>query len=145
MRTCQECGHKQEDKQPDRSKELPTSYAERRCKKCRSSGSLDYGSEKPDAEDVKIACDECGPLEYGLIDGYGFGDRLLEGVKFRVSVDAGVVTVVVDPQDERYFADLNQTKWLKEAKQFAIEEDTMTCPKCGADIDGLAVHEVEWR
>jgi hypothetical protein len=44
MRHCQECGHRQKDKQPDRSKELPDSYRNRKCKRCKSEA-LDYGSE----------------------------------------------------------------------------------------------------
>lgn len=145
MRTCQECGQKQEDKQPDRSKELTGGYTERKCKKCKSA-SLDYGREVAEAADLTIGCENCGTLDYALIDGYHFGDRLLEGVKFRVSIDGGVVTVVTDPAHARYMADLNEAKWLKEAKRYAVQEDTMECPKCGADIDGLGVHDdVEWR
>lgn len=45
VRTCQECGNKQEDNPPDRNKELTVAYETRKCKKCKSE-SLDYGSYK---------------------------------------------------------------------------------------------------
>ena len=48
IRTCQECGHKQEDVDP---KNNPTpAYLERKCKKCKSIG-LDYG--KQDKQNTK--------------------------------------------------------------------------------------------
>jgi hypothetical protein len=43
IRTCQECGHRQKDKEPNRDKELTNAYRDRLCKKCKSEG-LDYGS-----------------------------------------------------------------------------------------------------
>ncbi len=47
IRTCQECGHRQKDVQPTR--EFSDAYANRKCKKCKSSG-LDYGKKVDDAE-----------------------------------------------------------------------------------------------
>ena len=43
IRKCDECNHTQEDKPPDRTKELPISYTNRKCKKCKSEA-LDYGT-----------------------------------------------------------------------------------------------------
>ena len=47
MRTCQECGHVQKAKDPntykDKEKEAWRDVA---CKKCKSEGSLDFGSER---------------------------------------------------------------------------------------------------
>ena len=47
IRTCQECGHKQVAKDPatykDKEKEA---WRDVQCKKCKSEGSLDYGSEQ---------------------------------------------------------------------------------------------------
>ncbi len=48
-RTCQECGHKQLDKEPSRDKELTDAYRNRKCKKCHSE-SLDYGTYPPAAD-----------------------------------------------------------------------------------------------
>lgn len=48
MRECQECGNKQEDNIPNEV--MSFSYANRKCKKCKSE-SLDYGSyEKAENE-----------------------------------------------------------------------------------------------
>ena len=86
----------------------------------------------------KLACEKCGDLDYVLLDGYAFGDRLLEGVKFRVSpgVTKNGLKVVIDPGSAAYFADLNQEKWLREARQYAKGMDFGECPKCGEDVDG---------
>lgn len=56
------------------------------------------------------------------VDGYDFGDRLLEGVHFTVEIDPETVKVVsVQPSskdDEVYLDDLNKSKWLKRAEQY---------------------------
>ena len=44
IRTCQECGHKQEDKHPTLVWGLDA-YMDRKCRKCKSMG-LDYGKEE---------------------------------------------------------------------------------------------------
>lgn len=44
IRTCQECGNKQKSTAPDKSKGLPMSYLNAKCKKCKSEA-LDYGKE----------------------------------------------------------------------------------------------------
>jgi hypothetical protein len=41
IRTCQECGHTQTDKEP--TKGITDSYLNKKCKKCKSEA-LDYGS-----------------------------------------------------------------------------------------------------
>jgi hypothetical protein len=43
-RTCQECGHVQEDKRPEFGKKIPLAYQDRKCKKCKSSA-LDFGHD----------------------------------------------------------------------------------------------------
>ena len=42
IRTCQECGHKQEATPPNKDKELSTAYCNAKCKRCKSEA-LDYG------------------------------------------------------------------------------------------------------
>lgn len=54
-----------------------------------------------------------------MINGYDFGSRLLEDVMFHADAMDGVVdlkTVRIAPDAAAYFADLNQKKWLKEAR-----------------------------
>jgi hypothetical protein len=43
IRTCQECGHKQEDKKPEGT--MSDAYANRKCQRCRSEA-LDYGKQE---------------------------------------------------------------------------------------------------
>ena len=43
IRTCQECGHKQEDRDPRAN--MSDAYMDRKCRKCKSMG-LDYGKEE---------------------------------------------------------------------------------------------------
>jgi hypothetical protein len=58
------------------------------------------------------------------IDGYHFGDRLLEGVMFDVTFENKegewkVTDVKVQKECESYFQDLNQKLWLERAKEYA--------------------------
>lgn len=58
-------------------------------------------------------------IEKGLINGYSFGDRLLDNVMFEVViVNNALVVVGVTPECQRYFDDLNKEKWLAEAQGF---------------------------
>jgi hypothetical protein len=52
IRTCQECGHQQKDKDLQGAPTL--AFYNRKCKKCKSE-SLDYGSEQPETEAEKAA------------------------------------------------------------------------------------------
>lgn len=45
LRTCQECGNIQEDKEPEYGVEPSDSYKYKKCKRCKSE-SLDYGSTR---------------------------------------------------------------------------------------------------
>ena len=47
VRCCQECGHVQRAKEPDSGKELSASYANAKCKRCKSEA-LDYGKHARD-------------------------------------------------------------------------------------------------
>lgn len=54
------------------------------------------------------------------IDGYRFGNRLLEGVMFDVVFDdKKILSCVVEERSATYFSGLNVKKWLKEAKNSA--------------------------
>lgn len=53
IRRCQECGHSQKAKEPDRNKELSSSYRNSKCRKC-GSEALDYGSEQEINDDGTI-------------------------------------------------------------------------------------------
>ena len=70
-----------------------------------------------DSDDYEI-------VNVAYFDGYSFGDRLLEGVIFEMTLtpakdDINVkVSTGVD-----YFNDLNTAKWLQAAKEFALKND----------------------
>ena len=81
-----------------------------------------------------MRCDACGDIEYALMDGYDFGDRILEGVMFRVFSD-GHVETDDDWSKHPYLGRLNAAVWLKEAATCAKEADQLECPKCGSDVD----------
>lgn len=83
---------------------------------------------------IKCKCDNCGELDYVLMDGYSFGDRLLEGVMFEVRKDNKNFQVQISQESEDYFNGLNKKKWLKEATSYASKNDIFTCPKCGDDV-----------
>lgn len=79
------------------------------------------------------------------LDGYNFGDRLLEGVIFHVRVAPGGddLAVSVDGQDEKYLKDLNARKWLREAKKHALTTDVLATERDMSDDAGFIVKEGE--
>ena len=50
IRTCQECGSKQEDKKPE-GLDLSDAYCNKKCKKCKSEA-LDFGSPPSDDKEM---------------------------------------------------------------------------------------------
>lgn len=83
-----------------------------------------------------IKCENCGTIKYVLIGGYQIGDRLLEGVFFRVYYDSkgNVSSVRIAPDDKEYFEQLNTKMWLEAVKDFAKSVDDAECPKCGETV-----------
>jgi predicted RNA-binding Zn-ribbon protein involved in translation (DUF1610 family) len=83
-------------------------------------------------------CEKCGDVDAVLVDGYSFGDRLLEGVIFRVTRNSqGGLKAVVEPEFADYMGKMNAKKWIKECIRYVEEhEDDCAgqCPKCGDDI-----------
>jgi hypothetical protein len=85
-------------------------------------------------KNLKFKCDKHGELEYVLIDGYSFGDTLLEGVMFEIRIFKGKMKAKVESGAEEYMENLNERKWIKAAEASAIEEEEFLCPKCGGHI-----------
>ncbi len=78
---------------------------------------------------MKTIMSNAGPVKSALLDGYSFGDRILEGVIFRVTIDEnGEVQVKEEEPDHPYNEVLNMKKWLKKAKIFAEEADVLSHP-----------------
>ena len=69
------------------------------------------------------------------LDGYPFGDRLLEGVMFIVDNrnDKPVVAGVTN-SCKPYFNQLNKEMWIKECEKFCLTYDVAQCPDCGDEI-----------
>jgi hypothetical protein len=87
----------------------------------------------------KIVCPDCGEVDHALVNGYAFGDRLLEGVMFKITISQrGIVMAESADDDSReYLKDLSANKWTREAVRYAIGCDSLECPTCheaGAEI-----------
>ena len=84
---------------------------------------------------MELKCDKCGKIETVLVDGYWFGDRILEGVMFEVmDKDGKPEAIGVTKECVDYFNDLNTKKWLKACEHFCEGLDIAQCPKCGDDV-----------
>lgn len=94
---------------------------------------------------MKFNCGNCGEVEYVIIDGYGYGDRLLEGVTFEVRRDDdGKFHAQVEEFSRDYFAQFNQAMYLEKIEQGMETEEFAICPQCGEEvtINKLAPHPV---
>jgi hypothetical protein len=81
-------------------------------------------------------CETCKkPPMYGLMDGYSFGERLLEDVMFECMLyDDNCWVIQVEKAAEPYFEQLNQTMWMTAAYKYCNQNDVWECPGCGGDI-----------
>jgi len=97
-----------------------------------SMDAVDHGEPLP------FHCDSCGKdHEYVLLNGYYFGDRLLEDVYFEIRRYAdGAWVAKVSEGDKPYMADLNEQHWLDRAAEYAAKRDLFTCPNraCRDDV-----------
>lgn len=74
-------------------------------------------------------------IDYGLVDGYCVGDRLLEGVLFQCRKDDDDDWhVQIDPDSEDYFGLLDAERWLAEIREYCTRNDVWECPNCGCDV-----------
>jgi hypothetical protein len=71
------------------------------------------------------------PRKQAMIDGYSFGDRMLEGVMFIITIeDDGSLSAEVHPNHANYFNQLNTQMWLERAVESAKTTD------CFEGVDG---------
>jgi hypothetical protein len=80
------------------------------------------------------------------INGYDFGDRLLEGVMFRAKLsEDGKELTVIGTSDNKYMSDLNSEKWMKVAlklfTQIANEGDFVFSEKSHKSSDLILATE----
>lgn len=57
------------------------------------------------------------------VDGYAVGDRLLEGVVFRITLEGNKFKASTPAEFVTYMEDLNEKKWLKEVEKFCENND----------------------
>ena len=80
----------------------------------------------------------CGHIDYVLFDGYNFGDRMLESVMFKASIDENDKVVVSTKEDwtkDNYLCGLDVEHWLELAREYVEDLDVAMCPSCQHDID----------
>lgn len=67
-------------------------------------------------------------------NGYNINDRTFEDLMFQVDItDDGTLKVYVKPEDQDYFSDFNESKWLKVATEYAYRCDSYRDPVSGED------------
>jgi len=81
-------------------------------------------------------CTGCGKeVDHLMVNGYGFGDRTLEGVMFTVKKDENGKIFCSDYPKDRYTKGLNMEHWVKRCNDYCDGLDIGTCPECGYDVD----------
>lgn len=75
-------------------------------------------------------------VKEAYFNGYNFGDRLLEGVIFKATIqNDGTMKVEVTPASADYLRGLNAKKWLKEALEYAQGNDLFSEKPDGSGED----------
>ncbi len=94
---------------------------------------------------MTFKCETCGEVDMILVDGYAVGDRLLEGVMFKVTHDdEGEVVVNVTEESAHYFNGLNEKKWLKEMKDY-VDDGMDVCAECSQCGQQLLLNTMDER
>ncbi len=64
------------------------------------------------------------PRKQAKLDGYSVGDRLLEGMHFLLTInDDGTLSVETPQSAKDYMSKLNEERWLKQALDYAKDND----------------------
>ena len=84
-------------------------------------------------KDDKVICDGCGKmLDWIYVDGYSFGDRMMEDVRFKVKLANGKFECLeVEDDAKPYMVQFDWNHWKKECEDFCRRNDIAECPKCG--------------
>jgi hypothetical protein len=74
-------------------------------------------------------------FDHAWVNGYHFGDRLLEGVMFKVVIEKGnkIKAIDVDEDSRGYTSGLNMKRWIKAATDFASTNDIFYSSSQGND------------
>ena len=81
-----------------------------------------------------ITCENGHQHDEMKINGYSFGERLLEDVMFIVWIDDGKWFAKVSPEGASYFKRMNQEMWLQECVEYSEQNDSFECIECGTDV-----------
>ena len=73
---------------------------------------------------------EAGPVDEALLDGYGFGDRLLEGVMFRITIVEGAINCPGFHADSQHYLDRFT---LEQVAQWQLDAER-DCKDCGDNL-----------
>jgi hypothetical protein len=73
-------------------------------------------------------------LDTAIFDGYGVGDRILEGVKFIVKIEDGKLHPTIHPDDAEYFSTLNQKYWMDRVTEYVQDDDVFEHTETGEDV-----------
>ena len=92
----------------------------------------------------KLICDNCGELDYVTLDGYNIGEKLLEGVKFKVWIKNGAYRAwFLDPDDE-YLDQINKEYWIARCIDILPDMEEAICPLCGSSVGMPFFEEPEY-
>jgi len=86
---------------------------------------------------MKLYCSHCGKeKKTAYVDGYHFGERLLEGIKFMLEIQDNKLTCTgVAEQDQEYFSTLNEDKWIDACNEYCEDVDIIKCIDCNQDVE----------
>ena len=86
-----------------------------------------FGVKDEDQDNFKVE-----PRKQAKLDGYRVGERLLEGMHFLLTInDDGTLSVETPQSAKDYMSKLNEERWLKQALDYAKDNDFFE------GIDGL--------
>lgn len=78
-----------------------------------------FGVKDEDQDNFKVE-----PRKQAKLDGYRVGDRLLEGMHFLLTInDDGTLSVETPQSAKDYMSKLNEERWLKQALDYAKDND----------------------
>lgn len=78
-----------------------------------------FGVKDEDQDNFKVE-----PRKQAKLDGYRVGDRLLEGMHFLLTInDDGRLSVETPQSAKDYMSKLNEERWLKQALDYAKDND----------------------
>lgn len=85
---------------------------------------------------MKFHCEECGDLDYVVVDGYEYGDRALEGVGFEIRKDnSGKLSIKISDEDADYFSQFNAEHFYNMILELVSKHGMVNCPDCGEEIE----------